>query len=183
MSEKPLDAILLSLHGAMVTTESIDPEGELLARIRAKPGLATIPISGSYDLHANFTQRMGQHANALVGFRHNPHTDARETSVRAAELLARMLDSGTVSHMRVKHAPVIWSPPGTGTADRPMKDLEALARQIEAENPTSGCAMSSPAIRSPTCRMPACRSRSSRRQRRSGRRRTRPAGGDGDRTA
>jgi microcystin degradation protein MlrC len=37
--------------------------------------------------------------------------------------------------MRMKHAPVIWSPPGTGTADRPMQDLEALARQLEAENP------------------------------------------------
>jgi microcystin degradation protein MlrC len=135
MAVKPLDAILLSLHGAMVTTESVDPEGELLARLRAKPGLETIPIVGSYDLHANFTQRMGQHASALVGYRHNPHTDTRETAVRAAEQLARMLETGVTPHMRVKHAPVIWSPPGTGTADRPMKDLEALARQIETENP------------------------------------------------
>lgn len=135
MAEKPLDGIWLSIHGAMVTTESVDPEGELLARLRAKPGLETIPIAGSYDLHANFTQRMGKLSNALVGFRHNPHTDGRETAVRSAELLARMLSTGVTAHMRVKHAPVIWSPPGTGTADRPMKDLEALARRIEAENP------------------------------------------------
>lgn len=49
MAEKPLDGIWLSIHGAMVTTESVDPEGELLARLRAKPGLETIPIAGSYD--------------------------------------------------------------------------------------------------------------------------------------
>ncbi len=135
LAKGPLDGIWLSLHGAMVTTESVDPEGELLARLRAKPGLETIPITGAYDLHANFTQRMGEHANALVGFRHNPHTDGRETAVRSVELLAQMLNTGVKSHMRVKHAPVIWSPPGTGTADRPMKDLEELARKIEAENP------------------------------------------------
>ena len=33
-----LDAIHLSLHGAMVTSECDDPEGELMARIRAMPG-------------------------------------------------------------------------------------------------------------------------------------------------
>ncbi|MCB1547867.1 MAG: M81 family metallopeptidase, partial [Hyphomicrobiaceae bacterium] len=72
---------------------------------------------------------------ALVGFRNNPHTDARETSVRSLELLARALKTGVMPHMRAKQAPVIWAPTGTGTADRPMKDLEALARQIEAEDP------------------------------------------------
>ena len=33
-----LDGIYLSLHGAMVTSELEEPEGELLARIRAVPG-------------------------------------------------------------------------------------------------------------------------------------------------
>jgi microcystin degradation protein MlrC len=37
--------------------------------------------------------------------------------------------------MRARNAPVMWAPPGTGTADRPMKDLEALARQLEAGHP------------------------------------------------
>ena len=37
--------------------------------------------------------------------------------------------------MLARNAPIIWAPTGVGTADRPMRDLEALARQIEAENP------------------------------------------------
>jgi microcystin degradation protein MlrC len=135
LAEKPLDGILLNLHGAMVTTESVDPESDLLARLRAKPGLADIPIFCEFDLHANFTRRMAELANAMVGFRKNPHTDIRETAVRTAELLARSFRDGVLPHMLAKQAPVIWAPTGTGTADRPMKDLEALARQIEAEDP------------------------------------------------
>jgi len=135
MAEKPLDGLLLMLHGAMVTTESVDPEGDLLARIRAKPGFADMPIFGEFDLHANFTKRMAELSNALVGFRYNPHTDIREGAVRAANLLARSFKEGALPRMLAKQAPVIWAPTGTGTGDRPMKDLEALARQIENDDP------------------------------------------------
>ena len=51
MAEKPLDAIWLSLHGAMVTSESDDPESELFTRIRAKPGLADI-LHGVWSIRA-----------------------------------------------------------------------------------------------------------------------------------
>ena len=135
IAEKPLDGLLLNLHGAMVTTESVDPESELMARLRAKPGMADIPIFGEFDLHANFTRRMADLSNALVGFRKNPHTDIRASAVRAAELMARSFREGVLPKMIARQAPVIWAPTGTGTDDRPMKDLEALARSIEDENP------------------------------------------------
>lgn len=130
-----LDGIWLALHGAMVTTESVDPEGELLARIRAIPGAEQLPLFGVFDLHATFTAAMAAGANGLVAYRENPHTDARESAVRSAQLLARSLRDGTLPHMIARNAPIIWAPTGVGTADRPMRDLEALARQIEAETP------------------------------------------------
>lgn len=130
-----LDGIWLALHGAMVTTGSLDPEGALLAHIRSVPGCETLPVFGVFDLHANFTAAMAQHANALVAYRENPHTDARGSAMRSAELLARALNSGEVPRMLSANAPVMWPPTGTGTADRPMKDLEALARRIERETP------------------------------------------------
>lgn len=129
-----LAGIWLNLHGAMVTTDSLDPEGELLARIRAEPGTESLPIFGVFDLHATFTKKMAEFATGLVGYRENPHTDAREAAVRSAELLARALAEG-LPHMQARNIPVMWAPPGTGTADRPMRDLEQLARRIEAENP------------------------------------------------
>ncbi|MCP4559869.1 MAG: M81 family metallopeptidase [Bosea sp.] len=130
-----LDGVWLALHGAMVTSKCPDPEGALLAYIRSVPGCETLPIFGVFDLHANFTAAMAEHANALVAYRENPHTDARESAVRSAKLLARALSEGELPRMLSCNAPVIWPPTGTGTADRPMRDLEALARRIEQENP------------------------------------------------
>ncbi|MDB5539147.1 MAG: microcystin degradation protein MlrC [Devosia sp.] len=135
LADGGLVGIWLALHGAMVTTGSVDPEGDLLARIRAIPGAEHLPLFGVFDLHATFTARMAKHANGLVAYRENPHTDARESAVRSAELLARSLRDGVLPHMLSRNAPIIWAPTGVGTADRPMRDLEALARQIEAGNP------------------------------------------------
>lgn len=125
-----IDAIFLVLHGAMTTQSHFDGEGALLARIRALPG-ATVPIFGVYDLHANFTERMAKHANCLVAYRNNPHTDARDSAVRAAELLQRSLADGQVPRMDVTHPAIVWPPTGTGTADDPMMALEAMARELE----------------------------------------------------
>jgi microcystin degradation protein MlrC len=130
-----LDGIWLALHGAMVTTGCPDPEGALLAHIRATPGCEDLPIFGVFDLHANFTAAMAEHANGLVAYRENPHTDAREAAVRSARLLARALKEGALPRTFSTNAPVVWPPTGTGTADRPMRDLEALARSIEAGHP------------------------------------------------
>lgn len=134
-AKQGVDAVYLSLHGAMVTESVDDVEGALLARLRAVHGLADVPIFGVFDLHANQTEAMAALANGLVCYRENPHIDARDTAVRVAELLARCLAAGTVPRMHRRGVPVIWPPTGTGTADTPMRDLEALARQIEAEHP------------------------------------------------
>ena len=130
-----LDAIFLALHGAMVTASLADPEGELLQRLRAIPGAGALPIFGVFDLHASFSARMAAHANGLVAYRENPHTDARAAAARAARLLARSFREGRVPHMEHVAAPVVWPPPGTGTANAPMAVLEAMARAAEANDP------------------------------------------------
>lgn len=134
LADGGLDGIWLALHGAMVTTECVDPEGELLARIRAVPGAETLPLYGVFDLHATFTAAMAKHANGLVAYRENPHTDARDSAVRSARFLARALREKASPIMHARNAAIVWAPPGTGTADRPMRDLEAMARAIEAED-------------------------------------------------
>ena len=91
----------LVLHGAMVTDQEEDPEGELLARIRRLDGAEALPIFGLFDLHANFTQRMASLSDGLVAYRENPHTDAFESAVWAADLLARCLaEGGAAAHVR-----------------------------------------------------------------------------------
>jgi microcystin degradation protein MlrC len=130
-----LDAIFLSLHGAMVTSGLQDPDGELLERIRAIPGAGSLPIFGAFDLHANMTPKRGALSDSLVCYRECPHTDCFEVGVHATELLARCLKTGVRPRHHVLVTPIIWPPTGTGTADEPMRALEAAARRLEQEIP------------------------------------------------
>ena len=85
----PVDAVYCAMHGAMQAANEHDPEGELLRRVREIVGEA-IPIVASLDLHGIVTDRMLQHADAVVGYHTYPHNDFFETGVRAAELLLRI---------------------------------------------------------------------------------------------
>lgn len=63
--EQGCDAVLLELHGAMVSQSHDDAEGELLARVRrAAP---RVPICIALDLHANISQRMMDNVDVVVG--------------------------------------------------------------------------------------------------------------------
>lgn len=126
-----VDAVFLVLHGAMVTQTTLDVEGDILRRLRA---LTTAPIIGVYDLHANFSRAMADGADGLIAYRENPHSDAREASVRAAELLRESLEKGQRPGMVQKASGLLWAPTETGTADEPMRSLEARARELEAEH-------------------------------------------------
>ena len=130
-----IDGIWLALHGAMVTTRSVDPEGELLAAIRAVPGAEALPLFGVFDLHANFTDAMARHADALVAYRENPHTDAYAASALSVRLMARTLDTGVRPRLVNRTTAILWPPTGTGTADPAMAALARLAREIEARDP------------------------------------------------
>lgn len=134
-----VDAVFLVLHGAMVTNALEDVEGELLNRLRALPGFATVPVFGVFDLHANFTAAMARGSDCLVAYRENPHTDAREAAVRAASLLERCLQTGVVPKTFWAHSSILWAPTATATADEPMYSLLALARSLEEENEDIWC--------------------------------------------
>jgi microcystin degradation protein MlrC len=130
-----VDAIFLVLHGAMATQSIDDVEGEFLARLRALPGAATLPLFGVLDLHANVSARMCALANGLLTYRKNPHTDAKQAATRAAGLLDRCLRQRQVPRMYWCRVPMLLSPPATGTQSDPMLSLTGLAQAIEASDP------------------------------------------------
>ena len=131
--ERGVDGIYLVLHGAMVSESHDDVEGLLLERLRALPGAAQTPVFGVFDLHANFTPRMTAHADCLVAYRENPHTDARQAACDAARLLQRCLVTRARPRQESRLTPLLWPPTGTGTAADPMLTLEKMARRIEHE--------------------------------------------------
>jgi len=85
------DAILVSLHGAMGADGELDPEGNLLAAIRAKAG-PNVPIVISLDLHGILTDRMLRQIDGLAIYHTYPHVDFADTGARAARVLLRLLD-------------------------------------------------------------------------------------------
>jgi microcystin degradation protein MlrC len=87
----PVDGIYLSLHGAMSAEGEDDPEGALLAELRAILG-ERLPVVVSLDLHGILTAAILSHCDAIVAYHTYPHIDFAATGERAARLLLRILD-------------------------------------------------------------------------------------------
>ena len=85
------DAIYVSLHGAMGADGELDPEGDLLQRIRALAG-PHMPIVISLDLHGILTDRMLRQVDGLAIYHTYPHVDFADTGMRAARLLLDIID-------------------------------------------------------------------------------------------
>jgi microcystin degradation protein MlrC len=129
-----VDGVFLVLHGAMVCESEADVEGEFLERLGRLAGAAAVPVCGVVDLHANFTARMAAHADLLIAYRENPHTDACEAALRAARHLEELMRSPGRLVTHWAHTRVMWPPTGTATADEPLRTIEAAARLWEAED-------------------------------------------------
>ena len=89
-TSRPLDAVYVANHGAMVSTGSTDPDGEMLARIREAVG-PDAAIVVTLDLHANLSERMVEAADVIIGYQTNPHVDMRERGEEAAHTVRAML--------------------------------------------------------------------------------------------
>lgn len=101
-----LDAIYLDLHGAGVTEDFDDAEGELLRRVRACVG-ASVPIVISLDYHANVTRQMVAPTDGLVGYWTYPHVDRVETGQRAARVMKMILDHGQPQGRALRRIPFL----------------------------------------------------------------------------
>ncbi|HJQ57001.1 MAG TPA: M81 family metallopeptidase, partial [Vineibacter sp.] len=90
----PVDAVLLSLHGAMVAEGYDDAEGDLLAHVRRTVG-PDVPIGVELDLHANVGRLKLDNATAIVLFKEYPHIDVADRAVEVFDIIAGALDGKT----------------------------------------------------------------------------------------
>ncbi|HJQ58962.1 MAG TPA: M81 family metallopeptidase, partial [Vineibacter sp.] len=97
----PFDGVYVSSHGAALTTESDDPDGELYALIRRIVG-PDVPVIGTFDLHANVSPPMVDNISVFVGYRCNPHTDIRERGIEAARHMRELLAGESTATAMVK---------------------------------------------------------------------------------
>ena len=125
------DAILLDLHGAMVTERHEDGEGELLARIREIA--PDVPIGVTLDMHANLYPAMVENADVVAGYQTYPHIDYHETGVRAARPIFAMLKGEARPVAVWGNRPMLPHVMRQGSGDFPNRELQARAREMEAE--------------------------------------------------
>ncbi|WP_119165952.1 M81 family metallopeptidase [Algihabitans albus] len=128
----PLDGVYLALHGAMVATEDLDPDGALLARVRALVGPQAI-IVATLDLHSNLSERMVASADLLIGYLTNPHLDMVPRGQEAAFTLRRLLASGRKPAKAFVRLPL--TPPSVTllTAEGPYAELIATGQRRQNE--------------------------------------------------
>jgi microcystin degradation protein MlrC len=132
--EGPFDGVLLSLHGAMVTEDQDDAEGDLLRRLRERLG-PEVPIAISLDIHANVSDAMARLANIVIAYRTYPHIDQYERGMEAADLLQRAMNGEVRPRSLVWRGPVLEGLDYGRTQGGPMSGILAHADQLRQKNP------------------------------------------------
>jgi microcystin degradation protein MlrC len=89
LAASPLDGVYICNHGAMITTENWDPDGEIFELARSSVG-PDVPVVATLDLHGNVSQRMVDAADAIVAYRTNPHVDMLERGIEAADIMLEL---------------------------------------------------------------------------------------------
>ena len=125
------DAILLDLHGAMVSEGFDDGEGELLRRIRAIA--PDTPLAVALDLHGNITPQMVDAADVIVGFKTYPHVDMFETGAHAARLLFDWIDGAPRPHLAWAQPPLLSHTLRSATGEGAMRRAVERAQQLERD--------------------------------------------------
>jgi microcystin degradation protein MlrC len=128
------DAVLLDLHGAMVTERFDDGEGELLARIRRVA--PRLPIGVAHDMHANLFPAAARCATALAGYQTYPHVDMYETGQRAASPIINFLKGKANPVLAFGHKPMLPHVMRQSSLDSPNKEIQACAVEMEKDGRT-----------------------------------------------
>jgi microcystin degradation protein MlrC len=125
------DAVLLDLHGAMVTETFEDGEGELLTRLRRLA--PRTPIGVALDMHANLYPAMVRNCNMLAGYQTYPHVDVYETGLRVAKPIFAMLNGRANPVIAWGRRPMLPHVMRQGTDDSPNRELQARCRIMEEQ--------------------------------------------------
>jgi microcystin degradation protein MlrC len=125
-----VDGLYLAMHGAMFVEGMQDAEGDWLEAARRIVGNGC-PITASYDLHGNLSQRIVDDLDMLSAYRTAPHIDVEETGVRACNMLVHSLEKGIRPSLVWVPIPVLMPGERSSTEDEPAKRLYAQLEQID----------------------------------------------------
>jgi microcystin degradation protein MlrC len=125
-----IDAVVLHLHGAGVSEAYPDIEGKVLEEVRAIVG--TMPLVATFDFHANYTDRMVNNADLLIGYDTYPHVDGYERGLEAVNLTARMLNGSLTPTKAFTQPPMLPALQAQFTGRYPMAKVLEEVHRMEA---------------------------------------------------
>jgi len=132
LKQGPADGLLLDLHGAMVSEDCDDPEGEILMEVRRSVG-AGCPVVVVLDLHANVSEKMRREATVLIGYDTYPHVDMAARGEEAGRLIARLVKKEVRPVSVLIKPPLMPASQNMATNRDPMRALMDMAHEAERD--------------------------------------------------
>ena len=133
LSDRVPDAVVLDLHGAMVSGVDPDGDGEVARRVRAVVG-PSIPIVAVLDLHANVSPSLAETVDALIPYRTYPHVDMADRGRQAVELAARAALGEVRLISRMVKLPLISPGQRQFSGSEPARTIQATTRRMEGRD-------------------------------------------------
>ena len=127
----PVNGVVLGLHGAMVAQGYDDPEGDLLARIRAIVG-PDVLVCAELDPHSHLTAKRAAAADFFVYFKEFPHTDFVDRARDLWAIAARTLKGEIKPAMSIFDCRMIDVFP---TSKQPMRGFVDKLMALERSEP------------------------------------------------
>ena len=119
---KPIDGILLIMHGAMYVKGISDPEGFFITKIRSKVS-KNCKISLSYDLHGQMTDSIIKNIDYFAAYKTAPHIDVKQTYSRSLKMLIDGILKNKKNHIIWEKIPVLVSGEMSSTIVEPCKKI------------------------------------------------------------
>ena len=122
-----LDIVILGLHGAMISNNCVDCEGDLIKNIRNILGPKVI-IGVTFDPHSHFSKKCEVNADIITIFKEFPHTDFVKTAKDCIDLSIKTFDKiikPTISTFDVKMMTIL------PTSKEPMRSFVDKIKNLE----------------------------------------------------
>ena len=136
----PWDGVLLAQHGAAVSEEFPDADGEVAARVRALVG-PDVPVGMNLDLHANVSRKMIQNTDVTTFYRTNPHLDAKQRAYHCAELIYRTVKGEIRPTQFLEMPPLVINIVKQFTGEEPMLGVMVDADSVDGRPGMLSCSV------------------------------------------
>ena len=128
----PWDGVLLSQHGAAISEEYPDVDGEIAARVRSLVG-PDVPIGMTLDLHGNLTRKMIDNTAATVLYRTTPPPlDPSPRALECAEIIVRTIRGEVRPIQALETPPMVINIVKQFTGEEPMRSFIQDANKVMA---------------------------------------------------